>query len=79
MSLRKLVTGVATDWPPVNSPAWEYLYANFCCQFMLILEKWETTDFSDARIDDCVRLADVWLSANGMIGDTVDDLLNDWS
>ena len=79
MSLRKIVANTATDWPPVNTPSWEYLYANFCCQFALILEKWETADFSDAHLKDCIRLADVWLSAEGMLGDTVEDLLCDWA
>ncbi|MBR3131313.1 hypothetical protein IKG31_01935 [Candidatus Saccharibacteria bacterium] len=79
MSLRKVVANTATDWPPVNTPAWEYLYANFCCQFALIMEKWETANFSDSRLKDCVRLADVWLSADGMLGDTSESLLDDWT
>ena len=79
MSLQAVVAGVATDWPPVNTPAWEYLYANFCCQFALIMEKWETANFSDTRLKDCVRLADVWLSADGMLGDTAETLLDDWT
>ncbi len=78
MSLRKIVAKVATEWPSVDTPAWEYLYANFCCQFCIILEKWEDADFAEDRLNDCVRLADVWLSADGMLGDTVDGLLGDW-
>ena len=78
-NLRTLVTHLTTDWGPVGTPAWEYLYANFCCQFALILEKWETSDFDDTHLEDCIRLIDVWLSVDGMLGDTVDNLLYDWA
>lgn len=65
------VTHVASDRPPVGTPEWEYLYANFCCRLALILGKWETSDFDDSHIEDCIRLVDIWLSADGMVGDNV--------
>ncbi len=77
-NLKGLMPRLATDWPPADSPAWEYLYANFCCQFAIILEKWETSDFADDRIGDCIRLAEMWLSADSMLGDNFDTLLDDW-
>lgn len=78
-NLRQLVLGRAIDWPPVASSGWDYLYENFCCQFANILEKWETTDYAEVRIDDCVRLVEIWLSVDSMIGDTAGDVLDDWS
>ncbi len=78
-NLKTLAPRIATDWPPVGSPEWDYLYANFCCQFALVLEKWETADFSDDRIKDCVRLIDMWIATGSMIYNSAEGLLADWS
>ena len=78
-NLRNFVKSIAADWPQEDTHAWQYLYANFCCQFALILEKWEESDFDDARLNDCIQLIEVWLSADGMIFDTAEGLLDDWS
>ena len=78
MSLRQIVARLATDWPPDESPEWKYLYENYCCQFASILEKWETSDFAESHVEDCVRLAHIWMEADGMLGDTVEGLLGSW-
>ena len=38
-----------------------------------------STDFALDRADDCIRLAEVWIEADAMIGDTVERLLDDWN
>lgn len=73
--LKTLAQRLALHWPPAETEAWEYLFTNFCCQFSSVLEKWETSDFSKDHLYDCVRLTQVWLEADGMLGDTVGELL----
>lgn len=77
-SLRNFLKSLSKDWPPYGSAEWEYLYGNFCCQFVSVLEKWETSDFSETRLSDCVRLVHIWIEADGMLGDTVEGLLGSW-
>ena len=64
--LKNTVLRLSVGWPEAGSEAWEYLNQNYCCQFALILEKWEAADFSDAHIDNCVRLAEIWLEVDAM-------------
>ena len=77
-SMKGFVAQLSSTWPPADTAAWEYLYANFCCQFALILEKWSETDYAKQNIADCVRLAEIWLEADGMLGDTAEDVVGQW-
>lgn len=74
-SMKDFVAGIAEGWSLPDSPEWDYLYRNFCCQFALILEKWRSLNYSEDAIPDLVRLTKIWLDADGMIGETAEDLI----
>ena len=74
-SMKDFVAGIAEGWSLPGTPEWNYLYRNFCCQFALILEKWQSSNYSKDSIPDLVRLTKIWLDADGMIGETAEDLI----
>ena len=59
--LKNTVLRLSVGWPEAGSEAWEFMYHCFCCYFALLLEKWETADYSEAYIDVCVKTVTAWL------------------
>ena len=77
--MREFVAEIAEGWPAPDTPAWDFLYENFYCQFALVLEKWETANFAKEKIPDCVSLLKTWLAVDDIIGRNHHDVLLAWN
>jgi len=55
-------------WEELNEKTKDYLFKNFCFQFLTVLERWEQDGFSQKSISSYVRLVKIWLSVDSMAG-----------
>lgn len=77
--LRPLRPYFTDSWKSFSPMIQNELFEAFSCQFHSILKKWLSVDFALDHVNDCIRLAEVWIETDAMIGDTVEHLLNDWN
>ena len=77
--LRPLLPYFTANWKLFSPGVQNELFEAFSCQFHSILKKWAESDFAMERVDDCIRLAEVWIETDAMVGDTVEHLLGDWT
>jgi len=74
--LSPIVSQVTFSWKPYGSKKWDYLYDCFCQQFDSILRIWQEQEFDQDQLSEHIRLAELWIEADAMIGAAVESLLN---
>lgn len=63
-NLRPFIRYAAESWAGLPDKTWLYLYRQLCHQFMSVLEKWQESNFSKSRQEECADLLRFWIDAD---------------